>query len=90
MRTTKTLSVTLPPEMLSRAEERAKKESRTMSELVREALRQYERQKWWEETQAYGRARAAAAGVKDEDDVVRVIHGLRDERRRERKKLPRS
>jgi predicted DNA-binding protein len=45
MRTTKTLSVTLPPEMLSRVEALAKKENRTMSELVREALRQYERQR---------------------------------------------
>jgi len=47
MRTTKTLSITIPPEMLSRAEELAKKENRTMSELVREALRCYERQRWW-------------------------------------------
>ncbi|HEY6327901.1 MAG TPA: ribbon-helix-helix domain-containing protein [Blastocatellia bacterium] len=39
MRTTKTLSITLPPEMLARAEQLAKKENRTMSELVREALR---------------------------------------------------
>jgi CopG family transcriptional regulator / antitoxin EndoAI len=86
MRTTKTLSVTLPPEMLSRAEALAKKENRTMSELVREALRQYERQRWWEETNAYGRATAAAAGVKDEDDVVRVIHEFREQKQRGRKK----
>jgi len=42
MRTTKVLSVSLPPEMLSRAEELARDENRTMSELVREALRSYE------------------------------------------------
>ncbi len=40
MRTTRTLSITLPPKMLARAEEIARKENRTMSELVREALRQ--------------------------------------------------
>ena len=38
MRNTKPLSVTLPPDMLKRAQSIAKKESRTMSELIREAL----------------------------------------------------
>jgi CopG family transcriptional regulator / antitoxin EndoAI len=70
--------------MLSRAESLAKKENRTMSELVREALRQYERQRWWDETNAYGRAKAAAVGVKSEDDVVRVMHEYRQEKRRKR------
>lgn len=43
MRTTRTLSVTLPPAQLKRAERLAKRENRTLSELVREALRQYEK-----------------------------------------------
>ena len=42
MRTSKTISVSLPPEQLRRTERLAKKEHRTLSELVREALRQYE------------------------------------------------
>jgi Arc/MetJ-type ribon-helix-helix transcriptional regulator len=42
MRTTEPLSVTLPPEMLKRAKKLAARENRTMSELVREALRRYE------------------------------------------------
>jgi Arc/MetJ-type ribon-helix-helix transcriptional regulator len=41
MRTTKVLSVSLPPEMLLWVEEVARAEQRTMSELVREALRAY-------------------------------------------------
>ena len=90
MRTTRTLSVTLPPDMLSRAETLAKKENRTMSELVREAFRHYERQRWWDEMNAYGRATAAAAGVETENDVVRVIHEHRKEQRRARKKRPRA
>ena len=83
MRTTKTLSVTLPPEMLTRAEQLAKKEHRTMSELVREALRQYERKSWWDEMNEYGRKTAEAAGVKSEQDVVEAIHSIR--RRQKRK-----
>ena len=42
MRTTEPLSVTLPPQMLKRAKKLAARENRTMSELVREALRRYE------------------------------------------------
>ncbi|HEY1242378.1 MAG TPA: CopG family transcriptional regulator [Bryobacteraceae bacterium] len=42
MRTSKTLSVSLPPAQLKRVERLAKRENRTLSELVREALRQYE------------------------------------------------
>ena len=42
MRTSKTLSVSMPPTQLKRAERLAKRENRTLSELVREALRQYE------------------------------------------------
>ena len=41
MRTSKVLSVSLPPEMHSWAEEVARLENRTMSELIREALRAY-------------------------------------------------
>jgi Arc/MetJ-type ribon-helix-helix transcriptional regulator len=42
MRTTRTISISLPPKQLKAAERLAKKENRTMSELVREALRRYE------------------------------------------------
>ena len=45
-----------PPDMLKRAQSIAKKESRTMSELIREALRHYERRSWWDDVNAYGRA----------------------------------
>jgi predicted transcriptional regulator len=83
MRTSRTLSITLPPEMLSRAEKLAKSENRTMSELVREALRYYEQQRWWEETNAYGRARAHALGIR-EQDVERLIGEARTDKRPKR------
>jgi len=91
MRTTKTLSITLPPAMLARAAKLAKKEQRTMSELVREALRQYERLRWWEETNAYGRERAEALGIRAED-VDRMIHETRREtgRKTQRKRARRA
>ncbi len=87
MKTSKTLSITVPPEMLSRAEALAKKENRTMSELVREALRYYERQRWWEEANAIGRARAESLGIRAEE-VERVIDEYRRTKRAEQRKAP--
>jgi CopG family transcriptional regulator / antitoxin EndoAI len=88
MRTTKVVSITLPEAMLKEAKQRAAKENRTMSELVREALRRYEWTQWLEETQAYGAERAAAAGILTEDDVDRVVHEYRAERRAAQAKRP--
>jgi Arc/MetJ-type ribon-helix-helix transcriptional regulator len=82
MRTTKAISITLPEPMLDTAKARAKKENRTMSELVREALRRYEASQWLAEMQAYGQQRAAAVGVVTEEDVDRVVHEARKERRK--------
>lgn len=70
MRTTKTLSVTLPPDMLTRAEQLAKKEN---------PLRHYERQRWWDQMNAFGRVTAEAAGISTEEDVVNAIHAMRQE-----------
>jgi Arc/MetJ-type ribon-helix-helix transcriptional regulator len=41
MRTSKVFSITMPPDLAKQAEALAKKENRTMSELMREALRRY-------------------------------------------------
>ena len=46
MRTTEIMSISLPPAMVKQFEEVRKKESRTRSELVREALRSYFEQRY--------------------------------------------
>lgn len=60
MRTSKILPISLPPEMLEDVEQLAKKERRTKSELVREALRRYIEDREWEAVRAYSSARARA------------------------------
>jgi predicted transcriptional regulator len=70
--------------MLKRAQSIAKKESRTMSELVREALRHYERRSWWDDVNAYGRSRAQRQRI-GEQDVDRIIHESRAARRQPKK-----
>ena len=81
MRTTKVLSITLPEAMLDEAKKRAKKENRTMSELVREALRHYQATRWLDDIKPYAEERAITAGILTEEDVDRVIHEYRAERR---------
>lgn len=76
MRSTRTLSVTLPPEMLKRAQAIARRESRTMSELVREALRPYDRRVWCDEVNAYGRRHAGQRGLRQRD-VERLVQQSR-------------
>jgi Arc/MetJ-type ribon-helix-helix transcriptional regulator len=42
MRTTKTISVSLPPRQLKEMEQVARRENRTLSELIRESFRRYQ------------------------------------------------
>jgi CopG family transcriptional regulator/antitoxin EndoAI len=89
MRTSKTLSITLPPEMLARAVEMAKQEHRTMSELVREALREYERNRQWDEMNVYGQAKARELGL-TESDVEPAVRAVRAERRKRQTAEPKK
>jgi predicted transcriptional regulator len=82
MRNTKVVSISLPTEMLEAAELTAKQENRTMSELMREALRAYQRERQaWRDVFAYGEANAKRLGIKDEQDVVRMVRESRQQKR---------
>jgi Arc/MetJ-type ribon-helix-helix transcriptional regulator len=83
MRTAKTVSITLSPDLLAKAQELAQREHRTMSELFREALRRYMQgsDAAWEALLTRARAQGRAQGIATEDDVER----LSDEYRRERR-----
>jgi len=67
MRTTKSITISLPPEQLRTAERLAKKQSRTMSELFREALRRYQQEEEWRPTPAALNAFAKAVQLFRED-----------------------
>ena len=84
MRTAKTVSITLPPDLLVKAQELANREHRTMSELFREALRRYmQRDVEWQALLARTRAQGQALGSTSETDVER----LADEYRRDTRRL---
>ncbi len=65
MRTTKILSLSLPPELLREAERVARNEGRTKSELFREALRRYIQERRWAELRRYGAQRVRKLGMRE-------------------------
>lgn len=69
MRKTKVWALSLPPALAEKAEQLARKEHRSKSELVREALRQYIVSREWEAMQATAARRARELGICDEDAV---------------------
>ena len=79
MRTTRILSLSLPPELAREAERVAKKEGRTKSELFREALRRYVQERRWRELQRYGAKQARRLGIR-EAEVGRLVEEYRKAR----------
>ena len=79
MRATKKVSISMPVAVAKDAERLAKRENRTMSELVREALRCYQRERIFEKVRSHMEAVADQIGVHTEEDVVRVIRDFRRE-----------
>ena len=79
MRTTKVVSITMPPPLFEQAQALAKQENRTMSELVREALRRYERERFFERARVLMKPAADRLGIKSEEDVVELVRQVRRE-----------
>lgn len=77
-RTTKTITISLPPEMAAQVEEAMRAEGRTKSELLREALRRYLEEREWKRILRYGQSRAIEMGITPED-VERLIDEYRTE-----------
>ena len=88
MRTTKTMSISLPPAMEEQVERVRKEENRTRSELVREALRQYILNRYPAEGITKREAQIFSGGRKDfkRGDFVSLDQLENDlDRRRQRK-----
>lgn len=74
---TQIINISLPSDLLKSADKLAKKESRTRSELIREALRAYVRElSAWEEIFEYGKKQAKKLGIKQKD-IPRLIDEYR-------------
>jgi len=73
-RKTKILNISLSRELYEEIEKVSKVESRTKSDLIREAFRQYSANKKWSEIRAWGDETARRFRIRDEEDIDRIIH----------------
>jgi len=84
-RRSRVFTISMPPEMAKAAESLAKQENRTMSELVREAIRVYHAQRIGAIFDEIGRYAATRnPNGYTEEDVPRLIKEVRAEMRAER------
>jgi CopG family transcriptional regulator/antitoxin EndoAI len=79
LRNTKLITISILPELLEKLNDLAQEESRTRSELLREALRRYIAEKEGERLRRYGRAKAKALNLKA-TDVERLVDEYRAEK----------
>jgi len=77
MRTTKILSVSLPPKMFTTLKTVAKREEKTQSELFREALRRYLEWTEFKSLQKDMALRAQKMGIQNEYDIEKLIDEVR-------------
>lgn len=74
----KILNISLPAKMYFEIERSAVREASTKAELAREAIRQYLADKRdWQKIFKLGRATAKKFGIKNEDDVERIVDEIR-------------
>ena len=70
--------LSFPPQIAQKAMEAARRENRTRSELVREALRRYMAATEWEQAQAKVSLRAKEVGILSSADVENAVDELRE------------
>lgn len=79
---TQTFNIALPKDLVKKVDERAKKEYRNRSELIRTALVGYlnDRQEW-EEIFDYGEKAMKQMGIKSEKQVDEIVYEFRHGRK---------
>ena len=77
-RTTRTITFSLPPEMADRVDEVMKRQGRSRSEFLREAVLRYIQECEWRQLLQYGEDRAREKGIGPED-VAGLVEDFRAE-----------
>lgn len=79
---TQTLNIALPKELVKKVDERAKKEYRNRSELIRAALVGYLRDRQeWEQIFDFGEKAMKQMGIKSEKQVDEIVYEFRHGRK---------
>ncbi len=82
-RTTKIVNFSLPPEIYKEVEELARQRETSRSQVLREALKRYiASERRWQQLRKWGEETKGRLGMKDEDDVERIIYDYREEESR--------
>ena len=79
-RTTRTLTVSLPPRVYEEVEKLAREENKTKSELFREMVRVYEEyldERRWRRLKRRGDETARRCRITSEADIERLLHESR-------------
>lgn len=77
-------SITLPSTLLEEVKQLAERESKTVGEVLQEAVRRYLTQSQLRELQRYGRGQSEKLGLR-ESDVEQLIHDYRREKREQQR-----
>ena len=79
---TQTFNIALPEDLVKKADEIAKKEYRSRSELIREALRTYiEDKEQWEQIFVAGEKAMRDMSINTEDEVDKIVHDFRHQKK---------
>ncbi len=79
-RSTKTLTVSLPPQIFEEVEKLAAQEKKTKSELFRDMVRVYEDhldENRWRRLKRLGRETARKLNITSEEDIEKLVHQAR-------------
>jgi metal-responsive CopG/Arc/MetJ family transcriptional regulator len=79
-RVTKTLTVSLPPQLYEEVKRLAEQEQKTKSELFRDMVRVYEDfldERRWNRLRRRGAETARELGIKTDADIERLVHEAR-------------
>lgn len=78
MRKTDILTLSLPPKLSKIIEKVTKEENLTRSELIREALRFYFRERErWQQIKKWGKATAKKFKINSEEEIEKIIDEIR-------------
>jgi len=77
MRTTQPITVSLPLTLLQETQRLAREESRTRTDVIRDALHQYLTSRRWQRLRQWGAETADRLGLKSEADLQRLLDDAR-------------
>lgn len=80
MRSSKVLTISVPPGLAKKVKNLSQEEDLSRSELVRQALREYMRSRErWKLLRKWGEESAKRLNLETEEDVAKIVEDFRDE-----------